>query len=399
MASSMLDAITGLISPSLISQFASAQGESESAVRKGFAAAVPAAMAALMSRASDPKMMRDIFAVAQDPANDSSMLSDPSRLISQLTGGARTGPIERMQSLLVGSGPGALAKAIANHAGINLTSAMSMLSMVIPMIFAYLGRTIRQDHLDSSGLSRRLMGERDAVMGSLPGWLSGVLTSGIGTVGDLAGTAASAASSAAGAATAASQGSMWRWVAAGIVAAAAVWALVAVLNRNGIGDQARAGIAGATGTAGYLTRSLPGGVDLRIPANGTEARLLTFIENNTPVDRNVWFEFDNINFETDSARLTVESRSQLDRVASILKAYPTVHVKIGGYTDNSGDPAANHKLSQDRAVSVSNALQGMGIPSTRLEAEGYGDQNPVADNSTPDGRARNRRVALRVTQR
>lgn len=399
MASSILDAITGRISPSLITQFAGTHGESESAVRKGFAAAVPAAMAALMSRASDPKVMRDIFAVAQDPANDPSILSDPSRLIGQFTGAARTGPIDRMQSLLVGSGPGALAKAIASHAGLNLSSVTAMLSTIVPMIFAYLGRMIRQDHLDSTGLARRFIGERDSVMAALPGWLSNVVTSGVGTMGDFAGAASSAAGGAAAAAAAAARGSVWRWVAAGVVAAAAVWALVAILNRNGIGDQARAGIAGATGTAGYLTRSLPGGVDLHIPANGTEAKLLTFIESNMPVDRNVWFEFDNINFETDSARLTAESRSQLDRVASILKAYPAVHIKVGGYTDNSGDAAANVRLSRERAVSVMNALQGMGIPSTRLDAEGYGDQNPVADNSTAAGRARNRRVALRVTAR
>jgi K(+)-stimulated pyrophosphate-energized sodium pump len=74
-------------------------------------------------------------------------------------------------------------------------------------------------------------------------------------------------------------------------------------------------------------------------------------------------------------------------------------VKIGGYTDNSGDPAANLRLSQARADSVMNELRTMGVGGDRLEAEGYGDQHPIADNATADGRAKNRRVAVRVTAR
>ena len=71
-------------------------------------------------------------------------------------------------------------------------------------------------------------------------------------------------------------------------------------------------------------------------------------------------------------------------------------VKIGGYTDNTGDPQANLKLSQDRAVAVESAIVALGIADERVAAEGYGEQHPVADNST-EGARRNRRIALRVT--
>jgi K(+)-stimulated pyrophosphate-energized sodium pump len=74
-----------------------------------------------------------------------------------------------------------------------------------------------------------------------------------------------------------------------------------------------------------------------------------------------------------------------------------VKVKIGAYTDNTGDSAANMALSQRRADTVRRQMISMGIPEDRLEAEGYGEQHPVADNSTEEGRARNRRVALRIT--
>jgi outer membrane protein OmpA-like peptidoglycan-associated protein len=86
-------------------------------------------------------------------------------------------------------------------------------------------------------------------------------------------------------------------------------------------------------------------------------------------------------------------------VAEIMKAYPKVKAKIGGYTDNTGDPDSNLKLSQDRATNVMNELVVLGVVSDRLTAEGYGGQHPVADNSTDTGRQQNRRIALRVTEK
>src|SRR4029434_3190320 len=99
------------------------------------------------------------------------------------------------------------------------------------------------------------------------------------------------------------------------------------------------------------------------------------------------------------AQLEPESRDQLRNVAEIMKAYPNVKMKIGGYTDNVGDPASNLKLSQDRATNVAAALVALGVSSDRLSAEGFGEQFPVADNSTDAGRQQNRRIALRVTEK
>jgi outer membrane protein OmpA-like peptidoglycan-associated protein len=90
---------------------------------------------------------------------------------------------------------------------------------------------------------------------------------------------------------------------------------------------------------------------------------------------------------------------QLKNVAEILKAYPKVALKIGGYTDNVGDPAANMKLSAKRADNTMAELVKLGIAAGRLEAEGYGDKHPVADNSTDEGRQRNRRIDIRVTRK
>ena len=98
-------------------------------------------------------------------------------------------------------------------------------------------------------------------------------------------------------------------------------------------------------------------------------------------------------------RFRMESQDQLTSVASILKAFPNVEIKIGGYTDNTGDKAANMKLSADRAATVVGELVKMGIDPKRLSSEGYGDAHPVADNGTEEGRQKNRRVSMSVTKK
>jgi outer membrane protein OmpA-like peptidoglycan-associated protein len=147
-------------------------------------------------------------------------------------------------------------------------------------------------------------------------------------------------------------------------------------------------------------RKLPNNVDLNIPMNGVEARLLSFIQDaNRVVDQTSLFDFDRLMFDTGSANLQPGSEEQLSNIASILAAYPTVHLKVCGFTDKVGSVEQNWKLSQDRANRVMSELVGKGLSRDRLTAEGFGEQNSVADNSTEEGRARNRRVSLRVTQK
>jgi outer membrane protein OmpA-like peptidoglycan-associated protein len=97
--------------------------------------------------------------------------------------------------------------------------------------------------------------------------------------------------------------------------------------------------------------------------------------------------------------LTPASQGQLHNLAAIMKAYPRVNLKIGGFTDNVGDPVENKRLSEDRAASTMNALVAMGIPQIRVSAEGFGEERPISDNTTEAGRDRNRRVAINVMRK
>jgi outer membrane protein OmpA-like peptidoglycan-associated protein len=150
----------------------------------------------------------------------------------------------------------------------------------------------------------------------------------------------------------------------------------------------------------FIERQLPSGIKLNFPMNGIESRLIAFIEDPARrVDNETWFSFDRLEFETDSAELRGTSNEQLRNIAEILKAYPQVNVKIGGYTDNVGDDAYNVNLSSQRANNTMNALADLGIDRSRMAAEGYGKEHPVADNATPEGRQRNRRIDILVTKK
>lgn len=143
-----------------------------------------------------------------------------------------------------------------------------------------------------------------------------------------------------------------------------------------------------------------GEFELKLPEKGIELKLLDWIQSKTTkVDKTTWFNFDRILFQTASSNLNNVSSEQIGNIATIMKAIPIVEFKIGGYTDSTGDPAENKKLSQARAEAVMNALIEQGIDASRLTAEGYGSEFPVADNNTPEGREQNRRVAIRVTKK
>jgi outer membrane protein OmpA-like peptidoglycan-associated protein len=105
-----------------------------------------------------------------------------------------------------------------------------------------------------------------------------------------------------------------------------------------------------------------------------------------------------IHFEFDKSELTLDARTLLGQVAEALIQRPDIKVEIAGHTDSRGSDAYNQKLSAERTVSVMNYLASRGVAMARMRAVGYGETQPVAGNDTDEGRARNRRVELRMTE-
>ena len=115
-----------------------------------------------------------------------------------------------------------------------------------------------------------------------------------------------------------------------------------------------------------------------------------------PIEANAVIVLKNIFFETNRYNLKKESTSELDKIVLLLHENPTLKIQINGHTDNVGSSNDNMILSNYRAQAVVKYLVAKGIDQQRLTFKGYGATQPVADNSTEEGRARNRRTELKV---
>jgi outer membrane protein OmpA-like peptidoglycan-associated protein len=343
-------------------------------------------LASIANRSGDSGFMSQLASLATNTASDPDAFTrsmepgvTPEGVIDANT---RTGG---WLSWLTGGSLSGLTNAVSRYSGLRTSSASSLLTYGAPLVLGYLGRLMRADHLDASKLARRLQSERGSIAAALPaGFDSLVPGAEVRTVAHAVPAERSRG-----------------WLLPLALLALAIGGLLwwgsrersAVSSRV---DDAASSTAGAVDSAvPMLTRTLPDGAQISVPAGGMEERLINYIA--APSGTGASFEFDRIAFRTGSTSLIAQSRAQIANVATILKAYPTARVVVAGYTDNAGAEAANLALSRGRAEAVMDALRNEGVPVTNLQAQGFGSQNPIADNSTEAGRARNRRVTLNVS--
>ena len=104
-----------------------------------------------------------------------------------------------------------------------------------------------------------------------------------------------------------------------------------------------------------------------------------------------------VNFDFDSSNLTSVAKTNLNKLAEVLKNNPDTNINIYGHTDSRGTDSYNQSLSERRANAVVNYLVSLGVAKSRLFAMGVGEKEPIADNSTDAGRAKNRRVEFAIT--
>jgi outer membrane protein OmpA-like peptidoglycan-associated protein len=117
-----------------------------------------------------------------------------------------------------------------------------------------------------------------------------------------------------------------------------------------------------------------------------------------PIEKGSKVVLNNVFFETGKALLSSDSKVELRKAVELLNDNPSMVIELGGHTDNVGDPAVNMKLSHGRAMAVRQFLIDAGVKATRVEAKGYGETSPVADNESPEGRQANRRTEIIILE-
>ena len=412
--SSLLDTLKSQITPDMIQNLASSLGESGTGVQTALQTSGVAMLASLAGRASDTGFLSQIMnlvkgvgataiGAAAGAGNSYTTAAGTASSVASQAGSS-------LINMLFGGNTSSITSKIAEVAGLRSSSAGTILASAAPMVLGALASKVNTAGLTTSGLGNLLSSELPSLKGMLPSGLA------IPGLSGLTGSVSNAAMHARDAVrNEAARAKPTSWLAPLAILAVIVLGLIiwyfnrgntvnnAVNTASNAASSAATTASNAVSSAGaslgaFFTITLPDGTTLNIPQEGVENKLLTFIKDpNAQVNSDTWFDFDRLLFDTNSATLQPSSQEQLQNIANIMKAYPGVHIRIGGYTDNQGDAAANLKLSQDRANNVMQQLVSMGVDPSRLDAKGYGDEHSVADNTTDAGRAMNRRISMRVT--
>jgi OmpA-OmpF porin, OOP family len=398
MAGSIVESVMSLLGPNVTGPIASQLGESTETVQRGLQGGSAAILSGVAAKVDEPGFMGQLFGMITNPANTpsalSSMISNPGTLVSGGPGSTIADLGSRFLSSIFGSRLPAVTDAVGQSTGLTSSKAGMLMSMASALVLGGLGQHVRDNGSSAAGLASSLKSEASGLQRFLPAGLGSLL----GSVPSYAAAAAVAPVAAAKA------GSRWLWPV--VLLAVLLLGLLWFFNRakapvnDTVQTISNTGASAVSALGEFFKTKLPNGVELDIPQFGVENKLIAFLNDSSkPVDDTTWFNFDRLLFDTGSATLQPSSQEQLGNIANILKAYPNAHLKIGGYTDNTGDPTANMSLSAARAKNVMDSLVSSGIDASRLSSEGYGDQHPVGDNATEEGRAQNRRIAMRVTQK
>ncbi|HCA06607.1 OmpA family protein [Chryseobacterium sp.] len=433
MSLNVIDLIKGQLGPALVSQAASQFGESESGISKAIGGILPAVVGGLANNSDNPGVLDAI-------TNASS-----SGILGNLIGGASSSPvISTLLTSIFGDKISGIVNAIATYAGISNNSSSSLLNLVTGATVGSIGKYAADNNLDKSGISN-LLGEQKGIVSSLlPAGLS-LASLNLGSwFGGGSSTSHAEAAPKPGepkievtrSTTAAGTnpdrnnneggGSIWKWLLPLLLLIAAGYFLwkqcekkqTTTTTTTTDSTAAKTDTAATTTPADTsATTTAPAvktdenidlnGVMLKGYKGGMEDQMITFLKSgnykNAADDaalKDKWYDFDHVNFKIGSAtELEAGSQGQLDNLVAILKAFPDAKIKIGGYTDKTGNEASNVKLSKSRAEFIKGALAKAGVGAQVLEAEGYGSKYAKVDAKASDAeRAADRKMAVRFAK-
>ena len=365
-----------------LNSIASALGESPATTQSAFAAALPALIGGIVNKATTTDQARNLLDLITRNKLDSDTFAHPSTAV-RASGGIDSlmtvgGPL---MEAIFGNRSGAISEWVASRAGVNRSSSSSLLSIALPVVLGLIAKRIRSTGWNAANLVR-LMEDQRAYVQDAPAGLARVLggeetmptTRHVQT--DDTDVRRRHVPATPVYETAPRNRSVWLWA---LPLLLLIPLMGYFLSRH---DEPRRDVA---------VQSRPAAREA-VPARPEERPVGTTSEPSALPAGLGSYRFE---FGTGAHALTTAAASQqVNEIADILRGYPQAKAEITGYTDNAGNDAANLRLSQERAAAVMNKLADLGIDRSRMTAEGYGEDNPVATNATGQGRQQNRRVEV-----
>ena len=442
MSINLIDLIKGQLGPATVSQTATQLGESESGISKAISALLPAVVGGFANSNTQSELLNTVKEAAS-----SSILSN---LLGNLTGADSV--ISKILSLIFGDGDklAAITNSVSAYAGIKTESTNSLLNLVTGATAGTVGKYSVDNNLDASSFGDLLNQQKGLLNTMLPAGFS-FAALGLGSwfgsepepvnvvpeplqtpvvdvnpvtpatekpipamTSDTPKVEVTRAGTTHEIVADKPTGSIWKWLLPLLLLLLLGWFFwkqcdkkvepmpVSTVDSTAV-------VTDSTNAAGdtvavkreTMVVTLPSGKTLQAYKGGIEDQMVTFLKSddykNASEDqlKDKWFNFDNLNFEFGTTKLTPESQVQLDNLKMILAEFPDAKIKIGAYTDNKGDANTNLKLSGDRAAAVKSALASAQV----IEAEGYGSKfAKVPAEASDKERESDRKTAVRFTK-
>jgi outer membrane protein OmpA-like peptidoglycan-associated protein len=425
MSINLLDLVKDQIGGQLAKHASGFLGESESAVGSALGSVLPTLLGGAVQKASTPSGAQGLMDMIS--GLDTGMLGD----IAGVFGGGASNVNNVLNSgggivdMLLGNKLGGIIDIISKVSGLKSGSTSSLLKLAAPFLMSMIGKQVAGKGLGF--LTDLLGGQKSFISNALPAGMGSLM----GFAADNNERSTSYSSSAD--TEVSSGGNNWlKWLLPLLLLGGLGWWFMGKKGCNkveetvqstidststmidstvsNIADAMKVMVDTVTGVVTYDLGAL-GDVDLAggtklmgVAANGFEKTLVNFITSGTidTIDKTKnWFTLHDVQFKSGKTEYaTDKAMAQLKNVAAILKAYPAVSLKLGGYTDVRGDEAANKKLSQARADQVMKDLIKLGVASKQIkEAVGYGEEFATAAEGDQEGMARDRKTAAKVASK
>jgi len=353
---SLLNDLFSTLDTRNLGQMASALGEADKPVSDGMRSAIATVLGGMASKASNPSLLRQALQLAPMPTDGISWANAPGAIADPASPVMSLG--RRILTTIFGDSMGPVTRALGAATGLQAGKMSSLLAMAAPMVVSFLGNKVRDEGMTMTGLGNLLQREAPAIRAALPPGVSDLFWTreheAVATSPVLAQTTTDVSSSR-------------NWLLPLLLVAlipALFWAF-----RHG----AKAPVRPLPTEVGRANRVVPE------PPIETRTQPLKSVD---------------LYFNTGSNKLLPASQAKLKEIVGALAADPSSQVAVNGYTDDVGSASANLQLSQRRASAVQADLVRMGIASNRVATAGYGEEDPIADNATAEGRANNRRVSV-----
>lgn len=403
MNTKLLENITNQLTPQMIQKVSSRLGETPEQTQAAVDKAIPTLLASLMHLSSLPN----------GPAQLLNLINHDNygRLLNNLSGlcdeGNTTQNVmitgQEILRVVFADKLDAVSERIAAASGVTTASASSLLSLTAPVVVGMVGRVRAVQGLNAVHLAALLMEQKEAVAKVAPAGLAGVFeVSDLMEIGILPTRTAIEATPAPvrrvgpDLVRGDSKLKTWRWPALGVVVIGLIYFFV---GREAGKPQSLMTNWQSTAAPASATVTLPGGTILSLQEGSFNHNVAKFLGDLTDTAVPKTFVFDRLNFDFGTTRLTAESVQTVEDLSTILKAYPTVDVRLDGHTNDVGGVNENRKLSRDRATAVQETLIRGGVSAARVTIAGYGREYPLTSNETEAGRSKNQRVELVVLKK